>query len=83
MIELYRALFVDPSLETLIPILIAIAAGAVLSAIRKVAKIGVTILLVGVAAFVLYLLWQSGALDDALTWITGSIPTAAPALRVM
>lgn len=73
---MYRALFVDPSLGALIPIVLITATGAVLSTIRKIARLGVTILVTGVLAFLLYLAWKTGYVEDLVSHATSALPSS-------
>lgn len=64
--SLYDSLFVNPSLEAVVPIFGSLLAGTIMSFFKRLMKIGVTILLIGVAALVLYLVVDSGMLGQFL-----------------
>lgn len=68
---IYQSLFVDPSLGTLVPIALSVVAGAVMTAIRKIAKIGVTVLVLALVAFGIYLLWHTGAIHGVSDFLIG------------
>lgn len=67
MLEIYRALFVDPSLQTLLPIVGLVVVGTVLSAVRRIARFGVAVLITGIIALAIYLAWQAGMIQSLLT----------------
>lgn len=74
MLEIYRALFVDPSLEALIPIVAMVVAGAVLSTIKRIARLGVTILVAGVLAFLVYLAWRGDPVASLMGQAASTLP---------
>lgn len=62
MYALYDSLFVNPSLEALIPIILSLVIGMILSFFKRLMMIGVTIVAIGVCAFILYFVFTSGVL---------------------